>query len=139
MSSGATGRRVSATVAAMIDHIAVQCADVERSRAFYAELLGALGFSQFPYGAPAVGFGSAAGPFFWLGPGSSAETRELHVAFRAADREQVREFHRRAVALGAEVLHEPREFPEYHPGYYGVFVRDPDGHNVEAVCHATEK
>lgn len=64
--------------------------------------------------------------------------REDHIAFQAPDRAAVRAFFDAAVALGAEVLHEPREFPEYHPGYFGAFVRDPDGNNVEAVCHAPE-
>jgi catechol 2,3-dioxygenase-like lactoylglutathione lyase family enzyme len=58
------------------------------------------------------------------------------VGLRAADRAAVEAVHRAAVAAGAEVLHAPREWPEYHPGYYAVFLRDPDGHNVEAVCHA---
>ena len=72
---------------------------------------------------------------FWLGPPTGTETRELHVAFRAPDRIAVDAVHEAAVAAGVEVLHAPREFPEYHPGYYGVFLRDPDGHNVEAVHH----
>jgi predicted lactoylglutathione lyase len=57
------------------------------------------------------------------------------VAFTAASREAVDAFFAAAVAAGADVLHEPRLWPEYHPGYYGAFVRDPDGNNVEAVCH----
>src|SRR6202035_4164706 len=63
------------------------------------------------------------------------ETRELHVAFKAPDRAAIDAVHQAAVAAGVEVLHAPREFPEYHPGYYGVFLRDLDGHNVEAVHH----
>ena len=62
--------------------------------------------------------------------------RESHIAFTAPDRAAVRAFFDAAVAPGAEVLHEPRVWPEYHPNYYGAFVRDPDGNNVEAVCHA---
>lgn len=61
--------------------------------------------------------------------------REIHIAFAAADREAVRAFFDSAVTAGAAVLHEPREWPEYHAGYYGAFVRDPDGNNIEAVCH----
>ena len=64
--------------------------------------------------------------------------REVHIAFVAADRAAVRAFFEAAVAAGAEVLHEPRVWPEYHPTYYGAFVRDPDGNNVEAVCHSPE-
>jgi catechol 2,3-dioxygenase-like lactoylglutathione lyase family enzyme len=76
-------------------------------------------------------------PDFWLSPAGGAETRELHVAFRAADRSAVDAVHDAAVAAGVEVLHAPREWPEYHPGYYAVFLRDPDGHNVEAVFHGS--
>ncbi|RTL09041.1 MAG: VOC family protein, partial [Acidimicrobiia bacterium] len=86
-----------------------------------------------------IGYGTTQ-PDFWLGPLTDDATgwREDHIAFQAPDRAAVRAFFDAAVALGAEVLHEPREFPEYHPGYFGAFVRDPDGNNVEAVCHAPE-
>ncbi|MET0144631.1 MAG: VOC family protein, partial [Ilumatobacteraceae bacterium] len=74
---------------------------------------------------------------FWIGRFDSGEGfRESHIAFSAADRDAVDRFFDAAVAAGAEVLHEPRVWPEYHPDYYGTFVRDPDGNNVEAVCHA---
>ena len=62
----------------------------------------------------------------------------MHVAFTAPDAAHVRAFHAAALAAGAESLHAPRLWPEYHPGYYGAFVRDPDGNNVEAVCHTGE-
>ena len=76
-------------------------------------------------------------PDFWLGPRQTGDGfRESHIAFSAPDREAVDRFGEAAIAAGAEVLHEPRVWPEYHPNYYGVFVRDPDGNNVEAVCHA---
>ncbi len=74
-------------------------------------------------------------PSFWLSPAGRSEARELHVAFAAPDRAAVDAVHEAALSAGAEVLHAPQEWPEYHPGYYGVFLRDPDGHNVEAVCH----
>jgi predicted lactoylglutathione lyase len=78
-------------------------------------------------------------PVFWIGPQASGEGfRESHIAFTAASRAAVRAFFEAAVAAGAEVLHEPRVWPEYHPSYYGAFVRDPDGNNTEAVCHAAE-
>jgi predicted lactoylglutathione lyase len=76
-------------------------------------------------------------PHFWLGPEAAAARRETHGAFSAADRDAVDRVHDAAVAAGADVLHAPRLWPEYHPGYYGVFIRDLDGNNVEAVCHAT--
>ena len=86
-----------------------------------------------------IGFGTAGQPEFWIGPQTSGEGfRESHVAFAAPDRSAVRAFFEAAVGIGAEVLHEPRLWPEYHASYYGAFVRDPDGNNVEAVCHAPE-
>lgn len=121
----------------MIDHVAVGCADAERSLAFYEPLLATLGAAPARYGS-ALGFGGKAGPFFWIARQAGTETRELHVAFAAADRAAVHAFHRAAVEIGAEILHEPRVFPEYHPAYYATFVRDPDGHNIEAVCHVPE-
>ena len=66
---------------------------------------------------------------------TGASNRESHLAFAAADRAAVEAFFAAAQSLGAEVLHAPREWPEYHPGYYAAFVRDPDGNNVEAVVH----
>jgi catechol 2,3-dioxygenase-like lactoylglutathione lyase family enzyme len=65
-----------------------------------------------------------------------ARFRERHITFEAPDRAAVRAFFQAAVSVDAEVLYEPRVWPEYHPGYYGAFVRDPDGNNVEAVCRA---
>lgn len=124
----------------MIDHIGVQVADVEASLAFYLRAFAPIGMREamrFPHGDSFfVGLSGPNGiPDFWLGPASGAETRELHVGFRAADRPSVDAVHAAAFDAGAEVLHAPREFPEYHPGYYGVFLRDLDGHNVEAVYH----
>ena len=86
----------------------------------------------------AIGFGIDPNPDFWLGRCTGDGFRESHIAFTANDRAAVRAFFDAAVAAGAEVLHEPRVWPEYHPNYYGAFVRDPDGNNVEAVCHAPE-
>ena len=85
-----------------------------------------------------IGYGADQKPDFWLGPNTGAGFRESHIAFEAPDRAAVRAFFDAAVQAGAEVLHEPRVWPEYHPGYYGAFVRDPDGNNVEAVCHTPE-
>ena len=124
----------------MLDHIGLQAKDVEASLAFYLRTFAAIGMREamrFPYGdTVVVGLaGSDGPPVFWLGPPTGTETRELHVAFRAPDRSAVDAVHAAAVAAGVEVLHAPREWPEYHPGYYAVFLRDPDGHNVEAVHH----
>jgi catechol 2,3-dioxygenase-like lactoylglutathione lyase family enzyme len=124
----------------MIDHLGVQAADVEASLAFYLRAFAPIGIREalrFPVGDSfVVGLAGPQGPpDFWLSPAQGTEARELHVAFRAPGRPEVDAVHEAAVAAGAEVLHAPREWPEYHPGYYGVFLRDPDGHNVEAVYH----
>lgn len=126
----------------MLDHLGVQVADVEASLAFYLRTFAALGMHEamrVPVGDTVIaGLADARGvPDFWLSPAGGAETRELHVAFRAVDRSAVDAVHDAAVAAGVEVLHAPREWPEYHPGYYAVFLRDPDGHNVEAVFHGS--
>lgn len=124
----------------MLDHIGLQVADVDESLAFYLGVFAPIGMREvmrFPMGESfVVGLSGPDGiPNFWLAPAAGPEARELHLAFKAADRQAVDAVHQAAVAAGAEILHAPREWPEYHPGYYGVFVRDLDGHNVEAVHH----
>jgi len=124
----------------MIDHVGVQVSDVGASLDFYLRTFAPIGLREvmrFPVGDSfVVGLAGPGGiPDFWLSPAARSEDRELHVAFRAADRRGVDAVHEAALAAGSEVLHAPREWPEYHPGYYGVFLRDPDGHNVEAVHH----
>lgn len=126
----------------MLDHVGVQVSDVEASATFYTSVFGPVGVhevARFGDGdGLVVGLAGTDGiPKFWLGPAGNGETRELHVGFVAADRAQVDAVHAAAVAAGVEVLHEPKEWPIYHPGYYGVFLRDLDGHNVEAVYHGT--
>lgn len=119
----------------MIDHLSIQCADVPASAAFYDRVLGVLGGRRILDEGQVIGYGTDF-PTFWIGPFDSGEGfRETHIAFRAPSREAVVAFRDAAVAMGAEVLHEPRLWPEYHPGYFGAFVRDPDGNNVEAVHH----
>jgi catechol 2,3-dioxygenase-like lactoylglutathione lyase family enzyme len=123
----------------MLDHLAIQCKDAAASAAFYDAVLAPLGAGRVMDFGEVVGFGTGGKPDFWTGPQQTGEGfRESHVAFSAPDRAAVRAFFEAAVATGAEVLHEPRLWPEYHPNYYGVFVRDPDGNNVEAVCHGPE-
>jgi catechol 2,3-dioxygenase-like lactoylglutathione lyase family enzyme len=122
----------------MIDHLGIQCSDLAASKAFYDAVLAPLGASRLMDFGAAVGYGVTT-PDFWIGVFDSGEGfRESHIAFAAKDRAAVRAFFDTAVATGAEVLHEPRVWPEYHPNYYGAFVRDPDGNNVEAVCHIPE-
>jgi catechol 2,3-dioxygenase-like lactoylglutathione lyase family enzyme len=119
----------------MIDHVTLQVADVPASRAFYEQVLAPLGIRPGFEDEGAVGFADGDSFPLWLIPAERGEDRELHLAFLAPSREHVRAFHAAALQAGAEILHAPRVFEEYHPSYYGCFVRDPDGHNIEAVCH----
>ncbi len=123
----------------MIDHMGINCADYPAAQQFYDTVLSVLGYSrQLDFGV-AIGYGRDGKPDFWIADLSTGDARgpnrEVHIAFRASDEAAVRAFHEAAVGLGAEVLHAPRLWPEYHPGYFGAFVRDPDGNNVEAVFH----
>jgi catechol 2,3-dioxygenase-like lactoylglutathione lyase family enzyme len=121
----------------MLDHLSIQCADVAASARFYDSVLATLGGERAKDFGEVIGYGIAGRPTFWLGPLTTGEpNREIHVAFQASSRAAVRAFFDAAIADGATVLHEPRGWPEYHAQYYGGFVRDPDGNNVEAVCHA---
>src|ERR671911_1157584 len=123
----------------MLDHVGIQCADLARSAAFYDAVLEPLGASRLMDFGVAMGYGVAPHPDFWIGAFDSGDGfRESHLAFTASSREVVRAFFDAAVANGALVLHEPRVWPEYHEHYFGAFVRDPDGNNVEAVCHVPE-
>ena len=123
----------------MIDHVSIQCSDPTSSAAFYDTVLATVGAGRVLSFDEVIGYGVEGRPSFWIGPLTTGEdNREIHIAFQASAREQVLAFHEAAVGTGAEVLHEPRVWPEYHPGYFGVFVRDPDGNNVEAVCHSPE-
>ena len=120
----------------MLDHLSIQCADFAASAAFYDAVLAPLGGGRIMDFGVVVGYGEQGKPSFWIGQQTTGgPNRENHIAFAAPDRAAVRAFFDAAVATGAEVLHEPRVWPEYHPNYYGAFVRDPDGNNVEAVCH----
>ncbi|MDD3445609.1 MAG: VOC family protein [Zavarzinia sp.] len=126
----------------MIDHIGFGVGDLAVSRAFYEQALAPLGITvqmevtaeQTGAGAH-VGFGSAGKPFFWISTADRAMTPGLHVAFTAPDRATVDAFHAAALAAGGRDNGAPGLRPHYHPNYYGAFVLDPDGHNIEAVCH----
>lgn len=123
----------------MLDHVSIQCQDPAASAAFYDAVLAGLGGGRAMDFGEVIGYGIGGRPEFWIGPHSTGEGfRESHLAFTAPSRAAVREFHAAAVSTGAEVLYEPRLWPEYHASYYGAFVRDPDGNNVEAVCHLPE-
>ena len=120
----------------MLDHVSIQCADPAASKAFYETVLAPIGGKAIMSFGPVTGFGVDF-PDFWIGPVGDAggPHTDVHICFTAASRDDVDAFFAVATGAGATVLHEPREWPEYHPGYYGAFVRDPDGNNVEAVCH----
>ena len=123
----------------MLDHVGMQSADIAASAAFYDAVLAPLGGARIMDFGEAIGYGVPPHPDFWISRQATGEGfRESHLAFTAADRATVRAFFDAAVAAGAEVLHEPRLWPEYHANYYGAFVRDPDGNNVEAVSHGPE-
>jgi catechol 2,3-dioxygenase-like lactoylglutathione lyase family enzyme len=126
----------------MIDHVGINCSDFATASAFYDKVLGALGYTRVLVYGDNIGYGTDK-PDFWVsaqpaeGP-AAGPNREIHAAFLAQDAAAVRAFFEAATSLGAEVLHEPRFWPEYHESYYGAFVRDPDGNNVEAVCHTAQ-
>jgi catechol 2,3-dioxygenase-like lactoylglutathione lyase family enzyme len=127
----------------MIDHVGFPVSDYARSRAFYERALAPLGYALImevtadhtESGSPAAGFGKDGKPDFWIG-GEGGLDGILHVAIAAADRAAVDAFHRTALAAGGKDNGAPGVRAHYHPNYYGAFVLDPDGHNVEAVCHA---
>ena len=123
----------------MLDHLSIQCVDLEASAAFYDKVLATIGGTRILDFGEAIGYGVPPMPDFWLGKQTSGDGfRESHIAFSAPDRAAVHACFDAAVDAGAEVLHPARVWPEYHPNYYGAFVRDPDGNNVEAVCHLPE-
>ncbi len=124
-----------ATVPLMIDHLGINCRDLAASAAFYDRVLGVLGHRRLMDYDVAIGYGTDK-PDFWLSTfDGMGPNREVHIAFTAPDAATDRAIYDAATRQGAEVLHEPRLWPEYHEGYYGAFVRDPDGNNVEAVHH----
>jgi len=119
----------------MLDHLSVQVLDLDIALRFYDAVLSPLGGRRVMEFPDLVGYGDQF-PDFWVGRAQDrVPNRPVHVAFSAPDRAAVGNFFEAAVRAGAEVLHEPRLWPEYHPGYFGAFVRDPDGNNVEAVHH----
>jgi catechol 2,3-dioxygenase-like lactoylglutathione lyase family enzyme len=127
----------------MLDHVGFAVSDLARSRSFYEQALAPLGYTVFRQvtpeqagGSAHVGFWANGKPDFWIGTGMALEG-VLHIAFSAGDRGTVDAFYRAALAAGGRDNGPPGVRPQYHPSYYGAFVLDPDGHNVEAVCHAS--
>jgi len=126
----------------MLDHIGIGCSDFEASRAFYEAALAPLGITRFMELTPemtggfhGIGMGTDGKPFFWFGSGGARGTG-MHVAFTAPTRAAVDAFYEAAMANGGRDNGPPGIRTHYHPDYYGAFVLDPDGINVEAVCHA---
>ena len=121
----------------MIDHAGIVVASYERSRAFYERALAPLGYSLLKEFNGFAGFGREGKPDFWIHQGFNV-TRGFHVAFRARSRAEVQAFHAAALAAGASDNGAPGLRENYHTNYYGAFVCDPDGRNIEAVCHEPE-
>jgi catechol 2,3-dioxygenase-like lactoylglutathione lyase family enzyme len=118
----------------MLDHVSLGVSDIERSRKFYDEALRPLGIERlYAEGETAAGYGAGRKAFFWIGLREASQTG-CHVAFATADRETVDRFHQAALAAGGRDNGSPGLRPHYHEDYYGAFVLDPDGHNIEAVC-----
>ncbi len=136
----------------MLDHISIRVADYERSMKFYQAALAPLGYTLAMEVASGAGFRKEFIPDFWVkqgepvNSGAPAETSEeagcggpaIHVAFAGNDRNAVDAFYRAALAAGGRDNGAPGVRPNYHPNYYGAFVLDPDGYNIEAVCHKGE-
>lgn len=136
----------------MLDHISLRVADYDRSKQFYVAALAPLGLTLAMESASGAGFRRDVIPEFWIkqgDPRSAGATTPLpdpagcggpfvHVAFASADRATVDAFHRAALAAGARDNGAPGLRPQYHANYYGAFVLDPDGYNIEAVCHRPE-
>ena len=125
----------------MIDHTGLTVSDPQKSRQFYERALAPLGYQvlmevpkEFTGGHVVLGFGVPHKPDFWIADGTPNQPR-LHIAFRAESREKVDEFYKAALSAGGTDNGPPGPRTHYHKDYYGAFVLDPDGHNVEAVCH----
>jgi catechol 2,3-dioxygenase-like lactoylglutathione lyase family enzyme len=118
----------------VLDHVGVPVSDFERSKRFYAEALSPLGYELIMEpSVSAAGFGRRNKPDFWIGQVEPGQA--FHIAFAADNRAIVDAFHEEALAAGARDNSGPGLRLEYHPSYYGAFILDPDGNNIEAVCH----
>jgi catechol 2,3-dioxygenase-like lactoylglutathione lyase family enzyme len=125
----------------MIDHTGVSISDPKKSRHFYEQALAPLGYkmimeipTEHTGGRVVLGFGVPPKPDFWMAQGEPQKPH-VHIAFSAATKQMVDAFYEAAMAAGGRDNGPPGPRPHYHPGYYGAFVLDPDGHNIEAVCH----
>jgi catechol 2,3-dioxygenase-like lactoylglutathione lyase family enzyme len=129
----------------MIDHISFAVSDVARSKPFYDRLLGAIGIGvmmEVPAGVTAsggatYGYGAAGKPYFWIADNGRVG-QGAHVAFAVESRALVDAFHAAGLEAGGTDNGAPGLRPHYHADYYGAFILDPDGINVEAVCHKAQ-
>jgi catechol 2,3-dioxygenase-like lactoylglutathione lyase family enzyme len=121
----------------ILDHLGFAVGDFAKSKAFYVEALAPLGIEIVMQGEGWAMVGKEGKPQFWFGA-YGTKPGPIHIAFAADNREQVKAFWRAAIAAGGKDNGAPGIRTEYHPNYYGAFVFDPDGHNVEAVCHKPE-
>jgi catechol 2,3-dioxygenase-like lactoylglutathione lyase family enzyme len=128
----------------MIDHTGVAVSNFQKAKAFYEKALAPIGYAlimELPASvtgsADVAGFGEPPKPDFWIASGSPNKP-PVHIAFRVPSRAKVDAFYKAAIAAGGTDNGPPGLRPHYHPNYYGAFVRDPDGHNIEAVCHEAE-
>lgn len=123
----------------MLDHLGLIVRSADVSKRFYTAVLAPLGYGLVEEQAGWVGFGPPGKPLFWIGTSKSADrslpSPPIHIAFTARDRSAVTAFHAAATEAGAADNGSPGLRPEYHANYYGAFVIDPDGNNIEAVCH----
>ena len=117
----------------MLDHVGLQVSDYAKSKKFYQQALAPLGYKLLMEFGEAAGFGKDGKPDFWIAKGNAPQS--VHVAFVAPDHAVVDKFHKAALGAGGKDNGKPGLRKEYHPTYYGAFIRDPDGHNIEAVCH----
>jgi catechol 2,3-dioxygenase-like lactoylglutathione lyase family enzyme len=128
----------------MIDHLGFAVRDIDRAKAFYLTALAPLGIGALVEVTPEqsggeahIGFGANGKPFFWIGSGQAVQG-PVHIAFDAPNRATVDAFYKAALAAGGRDNGAPGIRAHYHPNYYGAFVFDLDGHNIEAVCHLPE-
>jgi catechol 2,3-dioxygenase-like lactoylglutathione lyase family enzyme len=122
----------------MLDHVTIGVSNIDQSKEFYDRALGPLGITRlYAEGEGFAGYGIGRKAFFWIGWRDTPQTG-AHIAFTAQDRAVVDRFHREAIAAGGRDNGKPGIRPNYHPNYYGAFVLDPDGHNIEAVCHSPQ-
>ena len=122
----------------IFDHLSLAVSDIKKSRAFYEHALAPLGIAVRMEFEGSIGIGLEGEPQLWIYEDKVNTQKPMHLAFSSPDRKTVHAFYEEALATGAKDNGAPGLRPEYHPHYYGAFVLDPDGHNIEAVCHRGE-